>query len=250
MQSGSSQRAATAWPAGVVRRLVRASVVLSAPLLGLTLSACVGSGQIANLTDTPRAAVAFESIDGPPPAVVKKFVQTLKDEAGARQIGVVTPGQANYRLRGYLAAHNGDGGTVISWALDVYDSEQHRAFRLTGEERTAGRAWAAADYQVLHQIARAGVTQLAAFLSNNRTAAAPTQQPQRSAALGWLDDWTPEASGIFRILRNTPARQPEMTADARPAGAPEAVPLPRGRPTPDEVAPATAVAFASAELDR
>ena len=77
MQSGSSQRAATAWPAGVVRRLVRASVVLSAPLLGLTLSACVGSGQIANLTDTPRAAVAFESSDGPPPAVVKKFVQKI-----------------------------------------------------------------------------------------------------------------------------------------------------------------------------
>jgi hypothetical protein len=250
MQSGSSQRAATAWPAGVVRRLARACALLSAPLLGLTLSACAGSGQIANLApDTPRAAVAFESIDGPPPAVVKKFVQTLKDEAGARQIGVVAPGQANYRLRGYLAAHNADAGAVITWALDVYDGGQHRAFRLTGEERSEGRAWAGANDQVLQQIARTGMSQLAAFLSSNRTAAATPPQPrQRSAALGWLDDWAPEASGIFRILRSAPARQPEMTADAGTPSA--AVPLPRGRPTPDGPAPAPAVALASADLDR
>ena len=106
------------------------------------------TGQIANLTETRRATVAFESIDGPPPAVFHKLVQSLKTEAGSRQIAVVAPSEANYRLRGYLAAHGGDGATSIAWVLDVYDSSQRRTFRLSGEEKAGGRGggnWSAAD---------------------------------------------------------------------------------------------------------
>jgi hypothetical protein len=258
MQSGLSQRAAEAGPVGAISCLARLRPMLLAPVMGLALSACVGSGQLANLTESRRAAVAFESIDGPPPAVVHKFVQTLKDEAGVRQIGVVASGEANYRLRGYLAAHNAGAATVISWALDVYDTDQHHAFRLSGEERANGRAgdrsWAAADDQVLHRIASAGMTQLAAFLSNARPAAAnaaPTTSSPRASALAWLDDWTPEAAGIFRILRNAPARPPEIAADASPAMARETVPLPARRPVPaGGVGNGSAVALAAADLDR
>jgi hypothetical protein len=248
MQSGLRQPAAGAGPAGIGRRCGSVGVLL----LGLAVSACVGSGQIANLTETRHVTVAFESIDGPPPPVLHKFMKSLKEEAAARQIAVVPAGQANYRLRGYLAAQVGDGATSISWALDVYDIDQRRAFRLNGEERAAGRLWAGADDQALQRIARAGMTQLAAFVSTARpsgttpVAAAAPAPPRASSTLGWLDDWTPEASGIFRIFRGEPSRPPEMAADAGAPVPPAEVPVPRGRPSPT----GTALAFAAEDQGR
>jgi len=217
------------------------------------VSGCVGSGQLANLTETRRATVAFESIDGPPPAVFHKFVKILKDEAGARQIAVVSPSEANYRLRGYLAAHGEDGATStsISWALDVYDTDQHRAFRLSGEEATAGRMWAGADDQVLARIARTGMERFAVFLVTARppsssavTSAAASATQKSSSSFGWLDDWAPEASGIFRIFRREPSRPADMTADAGAPMPPDEVPLPKGRPAPAGVTPSSIFAFA------
>jgi hypothetical protein len=247
MQSGSGQPAARAARAGVQRRFGTVGVLLEVLLLGLAVSACVSSGQIANLTETRRTTVAFESVDGPPPAVFNRFMASLKQEAGARQIAVVPSNEANYRLRGYLAAQLGDR---ITWALDVYDADQRRAFRLSGEEKTTSRMWAGADDQVLQRIAGASMTQFAAFLSSARTAAAtPDPAPRRSASLGWIDDWAPEASGIFRIFRGEPTRQPEITADAGSPLPTDQVPLPRGRPVPDGTAPGSALAFASAKQE-
>lgn len=221
MRSGFGEPAARVAASGVRRRC---SSVL---LLGLAVSGCVGSGQIANLTEARRSTIGVESVDGPPSTVVHNFVKTLKDEAGAQQIAVVPPGEANYRLRGYLAAHGEGAATSISWALDVYDAEQHRAFRLSGEEKSSGRMWAAADDRVLHRIARAGIGQFAAFLA---TAGPTAARPQRtSSAFDWLDDWAPEASGIFRTMRSEPSR-PEIAADAEPPLRADEVPLPRGRP--------------------
>jgi hypothetical protein len=252
MQSGLGQPAASTGRVGVDRRFGRIGVLLgilpAILFLGLALSACVGSGQLANLGETRRTTVALESIEGPPPPVLHKLVASLKEEAGARQIAVVSTGDAAYRLRGYLATHNGDAAT-ISWALDVYDADQHRAFRLSGEERTAGRMWAGADDEVLQRIARAGMTQLAAFVTSTRTAATPASAPPRRPAskLGWLDDWTPEASGIFRIFRKDPAREPEIAADAGTPLPPDQVPLPRSRPAPDAAPAGSALAFAAAD---
>jgi hypothetical protein len=252
MQGGLVRPAARAAKAGIDRLVGGVGVLL----MGLTVSACVNTGQIANLIETRRATVAFESIDGPPPAVFHKLVQSLKTEAGSRQISVVSPSEANYRLRGYLAAHGGDGATSIAWVLDVYDSSQRRAFRLSGEEKAAGRvgsassgaAWAAVDDQVLSRIARASMDRFTAFLA---TAGAPSASspptPRTSsvlADLGWPDDWTPEASGIFRIFKREPSRTAEVTADAAEALPPEEVPLPRGRPAPDGADSGAAFAFA------
>jgi hypothetical protein len=250
MQGGLSRPAANAARGGI-DRLVGGIGVL---LMGLTVSACVNTGQIANLTETRRATVAFESIDGPPPAVFNRLVQSLKDEAGSRQIAVVSPSEANYRLRGYLAAHGGDGATSIAWVLDVYDSGQRRAFRLSGEEKTAGRAganWAAADDQVLARIARASMDRFTAFLAtagaSPTTATAAAATPRTSSALaelGWPDDWTPEASGIFRIFKREPSRTAETATDATGALPAEDVPLPRGRPAPAGISSGAAFAFA------
>jgi hypothetical protein len=249
MQGGLSRPAASAAKGGI-DRLVGGIGVL---FMGLAVSACVNTGQIANLTETRRATVALESIDGPPPAVFNRFVQSLKTEAGSRQIAVVSPSEANYRLRGYLSAHGGDGATSIAWVLDVYDSGQRRVFRLSGEE-AAGRAaggWTAADDQVLARIARASMDRFTAFLGTARAspaaASASPPTPQTSSALaglGWPDDWTPEASGIFRIFKREPSRTAELAADDAEALPPEDVPLPRGRPVPDGVSPGAAFAFA------
>jgi hypothetical protein len=250
MQGGLSRPAPNGAKVGI-DRLVGGIGVL---LIGLTVSACVNTGQIANLIETRRATVAFESIDGPPPAVFHRLVQSLKDEAGSRRIAVVSPSEANYRLRGYLAAHGGDGARSIVWVLDVYDSGQRRAFRLSGEEKAAGRGgaggnWAAADDQVLARIARASMDRFTAFLAtaSASTASAASLTPRGPSALadlGWPDDWTPEASGIFRIFKREPSRTAEMAADAAEALPPEDVPLPRGRPAPADISAGAAFAFA------
>src|SRR5262249_55297834 len=129
--------------AAIARRLGGRYGHAAVLLLGLAASGCVGTGQIANLADR-HTTVAFESIHGPPPPGFHKLVASLKQEAGARQITVVASSEANYRLRGYLAAHGADNATSIAWVLDVYDANERRAFRLSGEEKTAGHGWDAA----------------------------------------------------------------------------------------------------------
>jgi hypothetical protein len=239
MQRGSGDRAGRA---AFHRRYGCAAVLL----LGLAVAGCVGTGQIANLADARRTTVAFESIEGPPPAVVHSFVGALRQEASARHIAVVPSSQANYRLRGYLAAPDGESATSITWALDVYDANERRAFRLSGEEKAAGNGWDAADGQVLARIAGTGMQQFATFAAAGGAPAATGGTPisrVSSAALGWFDDWTPEASGIFRILRREPT-QPEIAADAHHPLPPDTVPIPRARPAPPEAASPATFAFA------
>ena len=246
--------------------------VVAVLMLGLAVSACVGSGQLANLTETARPSIAFESIDGPPSAVVPRFVAMLKDEAAQHQITVGSPAEVNYRLRGYLAVQSDDGTAAnpdtsapnpasstnsirdsitssISWTLDVYDGDQHRVIRLSGREKAADRPWAATDDPALRRVARAGMDQLAAFLATSRAPApgGPAPAPQRNAWGGWLDDWTPEAAGIFRIFGREPAR-PATAAETRVQPPADDVPLPRGRPAPAaRVASGAAIASATGD---
>lgn len=242
MRSGLERLVAGARQAGIYRRCGRLGVLL----LGLMVSACANIGQIGNLTDVPHISVAFESIDGPPAAVHDKFMRALKDEASARQIAVVGTEQANYRLRGYLATHSEGGATSLAWAWDVYDSSQRRAFRLKGEDKVNSTAgWAAADEATLHRIARNGLDQIAGFAAQPRQASAvaePAPTPEkRAATVAWLDDWAPEAAGIFRIFRREEARA--ETASGPNLAHAAAVPMPLSRPAPEEVS-ARALAFA------
>ena len=141
MQSGLNRLAAGARQAGKYRRYGRLCVLL----LGLMVSGCAGIGVgIGSLTDGPAVSVAFESIDGPPPAVHEKFMRALKDEAGARQITVVASGEADYRLRGYLAPNPTGGATSVAWAWDIYRFRASAGrFRLKGEDPArVGTGWA------------------------------------------------------------------------------------------------------------
>ncbi|MBP0114212.1 MULTISPECIES: hypothetical protein [Bradyrhizobium] len=159
------------------------------------------------------ATVAFESIDGPPPQVFDRMVGVLDSESKLRSLSVVSrEGTAAYRVRSYLSAQVVRGRTVIAWVWDVYDANQQRALRLSGEEPTSAKggrdatrdAWAAADDLVLRKIAQAGFSGLSNMINGTPDApgAAPglrgpavasvIQQPPASdmpaSALGYADD--------------------------------------------------------------
>ncbi len=145
----------------------------------LALAGCSSSGLPAGLSNVSASGttVAFESIEGPPETVFRNLVQQLNQEAQARQVSVVSrEAPAQYRIRGYVAAHVQGKRTMISWVWDVYDTDRNRAMRITGEEPgSSGRtAWGAADDQVVGRIARDGMARLASFLANP---AAPEASP-------------------------------------------------------------------------
>ncbi|QQN63621.1 hypothetical protein JIR23_29625 [Bradyrhizobium diazoefficiens] len=120
------------------------------------------------------ATVAFESIDGPPPQVFDRMVGVLDSESKLRSLSIVSrEGTAAYRVRSYLSAQVVRGKTVIAWVWDVYDANQQRALRLSGEEPTAAKGgrdaprdpWQAADDLVLRKIAQAGFSGLSNMIN-------------------------------------------------------------------------------------
>jgi hypothetical protein len=89
-------------------------------------------------------------------------------------------GSASYRVRSYLSAQVSRGRATIAWVWDVYDRDQQRALRLSGEEPAgkAGRdAWAAADDLLLRKIAQAGLSGLSGMING----AAPADTPPAPA---------------------------------------------------------------------
>jgi hypothetical protein len=152
------------------------------------LGGCAGGGAVGGSFAMAGAGsgptVAFESIDGPPPQVFDRMVNVLDSESKLRNLSIVSrEGTASYRVRSYLAAEVSRGRTVIAWVWDVYDRNQQRALRLSGEEPAgkAGRdAWAAADDIVLRKIAQAGLSGLSGMINGT----APVETPQPGPAPG------------------------------------------------------------------
>ena len=159
--------------------------------------------------------MAFESIDGPPPEVFRKLVANLNDEAGARQIAVVSRnGAATYRVRGYVSALVERGKTTFAWVWDIYDTDKRRTLRIAGEEpATAGRngrdAWSGADEQVLRRMARNGMDQMSGFLNSSEPLPAVAPEPNFITLVSGRDD-TPEGAGIIRL----PGSQDQRAASA------------------------------------
>jgi hypothetical protein len=206
----------------------------------MALAGCTIDGQ-PNLTAAqPRGAtVAFESIDGLPSAQFATLVQSLNDEAQTRHIAVISrESQSAYRVRGYLAAKVVKGRTTIAWVWDVFDGNEQRALRITGEETANGRqrdAWSAADDAMLKRIARTSMEQLAAFLTSPEVApSTPIAGGKPQIIPVGERDPSPEAAGIFRIFRPQadpiPAESAEAPTDVGDSANP--VPLPRHRPAP------------------
>jgi len=206
MGMDGSPRAIGAQPNSSLRIGVGA---LAAAVLCLCAAGCstAPQGAMASAAGAPHGpTVAFESIDGPPPTIFNRLVQDLGEEASARQVAVVSrEGQAQYRIRGYLAAlvEGKRRNTVIAWVWDIYDADQQRTLRISGEVPGSGSGrgtWAAADDGVLRRIAMTSMDQLAAFL------AAPPARPAPPPAV-------PSAPGP-----NIAANHPDPTASLAYAG--------------------------------
>src|SRR4051812_20539334 len=190
--------------AGAARRALLAATLLA----GLwALGGCAGGGAPAASAFASvggGATVAFESIDGPPPPVFDRMVNLLDSESKLRNLAIVSrESGASYRIRSYLAAQVSRGRTTIAWVWDVYDRDQQRTLRLSGEEPAgkAGRdAWAAADDVVLRRIAQAGLTGLSGMINGPAPPDVPaTPPPSRSRGPAVADRGDSPASGAFSV---------------------------------------------------
>jgi hypothetical protein len=183
------------------RAIVAAALLVVACALGGCAGGGAASGSFAMATSGGGSTVAFESIDGPPPAVFDRMVGVIDSESKLRNLQIVSrEGGASYRVRSYLSAQVVRGKTVIAWVWDVYDNNQQRALRLSGTEPAgkAGRdAWAAADDLVLRKIAQAGLSGLSGMING----APDTPQPApglRGPAVASAEPATP-AEGAFGV---------------------------------------------------
>ena len=169
-------RAATA-----TRTTPRAAAAIMLLAVGCGLGGCASGGGSFAMTSGGSPTVAFESIDGPPPQVFDRMVSVLDSESKLRNLQIVSrEGAASYRVRSYLSAQISRGRTTIAWVWDVYDRDQQRALRLSGEEPAgkAGRdAWAAADDLVLRKIAQAGLSGLSGMINRTAPSDAPPPDP-------------------------------------------------------------------------
>jgi hypothetical protein len=186
-------------------RAAVAAALLAACVLGGCASGGAGSGAFAMAGG--GSTVAFESIDGPPPQVFDRMVGVLDSESKLRSLSIVSrEGASAYRVRFYLSAQVVHGKTLIAWVWDVYDREQQRALRLSGEE-PAGKAgrdpWSAADDLVLRKIAQAGLSGLSNMINGTPQPDAP--QPPVSApdkhgpAVANAGDFTPAVSSVAAL---------------------------------------------------
>jgi hypothetical protein len=179
--------------------------------VGCGLGGCAGGGAASNsfaMASSPSGpTIAFESIDGPPPQVFDRMVGVLDSESKLRSLSIVSrEGTAAYRVRSYLAAQVSHGRTTIAWVWDVYDQNQQRALRLSGEEPAskAGRdAWAAADDLVLRKIAQAGLSGLGAMINGTSPPGTPSPAPALRGAVVASADQTLASSAETGMLGYT-----------------------------------------------
>jgi len=176
--------------------------MIAAALLAVScaLGGCAGGGANSGAYAMASAGgsgptVAFESVDGPPPQVFDRMVSVLDSESKLRNLSIVSrEGGASYRVRSYLSAQVVRGKAVIAWVWDVYDNNQQRALRLSGEEAAgkAGRdAWTAADDLVLRKIAQAGLSGLTGMIDGTPDAAPAPAPASRGPAVASAEETSP-----------------------------------------------------------
>src|SRR5712671_6874263 len=113
--------------AGCFAALRAARLALAIAGGGLVTAGCTTSGEpvLGAIGGTGLRTVAFESIDGPPEQLFRKLVNQLGEEATAHRVAMVSREQpAQYRIRGYVAAHVQGKRTTITWIWDVFNSDR------------------------------------------------------------------------------------------------------------------------------
>ena len=178
---------------GAPRAAVAAVLLAMACGLGGCAGGGAAGGSFALASGGPT--VAFESIDGPPPQVFDRMVDVLDSESKLRNLSIVSrEASASYRVRSYLAAQVSRGRTVIAWVWDVYDRDQQRALRLSGEE-PAGKA---GRDLVLRKIAQAGMSGLSAMINGTAPDVPPVPAGRRNPAVASAERPSP-VGGEFSV---------------------------------------------------
>src|SRR3954470_9563072 len=190
-------------------RFVALTAIAAALLAACALGGCASSGGPASgafaMASGGAATVTFESIDGPPPQVFDRMVSVLDTESKLRNLSIVSrENAATYRVRSYLSAQVVRGRTMISWVWDVYDGNQQRTLRLSGEESAgkAGRdAWTAADDLILRKIAQAGLSGLSGMINGTPDAAPAPAPERRGPAVASVEETAPAqgAAGVTAL---------------------------------------------------
>ena len=169
-----------------------------AAVLGVTAGCSAGGQMSVQASSGFGPTVAFESVDGPPPQVFDRLVRALESESAAKSFTIVSrEAPAAYRIRSYLSAQVRRGKTTIAWVWDVYDRDQQRALRLTGEEQAGkpGRdAWVQADDQLMRRIAAAGLNGVSSMINGTLPQDQPVPTPRSGPAVASADENTPESA--------------------------------------------------------
>lgn len=138
--------------------------IAAAIAMAVSAAACTTTG---GLPSGQYSTVAFDRIDGLPPAVFDRYVRRLNDEAEVRKVPVVTRESfAPYRIKGYVSVWTQKRQATMSWVWEVFNSQGERVLRIAGDEQAgkAGRdAWQAVNDEVLARAARSGMEQLAVY---------------------------------------------------------------------------------------
>lgn len=199
------------------RRVWRVAGLLTG---ALALAACNPDSQGVSAQQPRGATVAFDSLDGLPPVQFQRLVKNLNDEAQSRRLPVISREQPSaYRVRGYLAATVAKKQTTISWVWDVFDQDEHRALRISGEETAKVRhkdAWAAADDALLQRIAQSSMEQLTAFLTSPAVAPGTAPSAEVQIALAGASDSSPRPP-VFSVFSARRPIQYRRRAQSRPA---------------------------------
>jgi hypothetical protein len=188
----------------IAPRAVAAAMLLTLACgLGGCASGGATSGAYAMASSGGGPTVAFESIDGPPPQIFDRMVDVLDSESKLRSLSIVSrEGPSSYRVRSYLSAQVNHGRTTIAWVWDVYDRDQQRALRLSGEE-PAGKAgrdpWASADDLVLRKIAQAGFSGLSAMINGTGPTEVPPPEPGKRGPAVASAKGRPSGPGEFTV---------------------------------------------------
>ena len=174
------------WSGGRRALAPRGSLGVSAHCIGLRAGAggCNPDSQSVSVAQPRGATVAFDSSMACRPANSSGWCKISMMRRKSRRLAVISREQPSaYRVRGYLAAKVTKHQTTVSWVWDVFDQDEHRTLRISGEETAKVRhkdAWAAADDAMLDRIAQSSMEQLAAFLTSPEVApgTAPPPEPQ------------------------------------------------------------------------
>ncbi len=156
-------------------------------ILALGLSGCMETASDLNAmhqkspvqqVQAPNVPVMLVSIDGAPDAKTQQLNTIILTEAKQRSIILVTENaQSRFKIKGYMSAYGVQGGTVLSWVWDVYDTQLQRAQRIDGStivKKTNPDPWSTIDDTALKIAASTSMNDIAVYLASAKIEPLPS----------------------------------------------------------------------------